>query len=152
MKIVSNGDNYIIYVLENNLDDINIKDYVKKIILKVKDKLVRYISGFYEVDVYSNNFYGIIIEMFKKNDFDFFKDFIELDINIDENSTMYFEFDDYFVILNKKDIYFYDNKYYVNIDKLNSKELLKMSEYGKIVYGSKLNEIENKLQKINFVI
>lgn len=152
MKIVSNDDNYIIYVLANDLDDINLKDYVKKIILKVKDKLVRYISGFYEVEVYLNDFYGVIIEMFKKSDFDFFKDFIELDININENSTMYFEFEDYFTILNKKDIYFHNNKYYVNINKLNSKELLKMSEYGRIIYGNKLNEIESKLKKINFVI
>ena len=152
MRVISNKDNFIIHILENNFDNVDIKDYVKKIILKIKERLGQYISGFYEVNVYLNDFYGMIIEMIKKSDFDFFKDFIELDININKDSKMYFEFEDYFVILNKNNIYFYNNKYYINIDQLNSSEQLKLSEYGKVMYGNKLNEIEHKLQKINFVM
>ena len=148
MKIISNKEDFIIFLVKTNLDNIDLKEYVKKLIIKLKNKLKRYISGYYKVNVYINNYYGMIIELLKEEEYDFFKDFVELDINIIENSKMYFEFTDYFTIINKTNIYYYNNNYYVNIDKLNKKEILKLSEYGKIIYGNELKNIETKLKKV----
>ena len=151
MKIVSNEDDFTIYLIGNNFGSIDIKDYVKNIVLKTKDRIKKYISGYYEVKVYINNSYGMILEIKKESDFDFFKDFIELDINI-EDSTMYFKFKDYFAIVNKSNINYYDDNYYINVDKLNKKELLTLSEFGNIVYGKEIDKIEKKLSKIKFVV
>ena len=148
MKIVSNEDNFTIYLIRNNLENIEVKDYVKETVIKLKDKLKKYISGYYEAIVYINNNYGMIIELTKESDFDFFKDFIELDITIKENSTIYLKFKDYFSVLNKGNIYYYNNYYYVDINKLNKKELLYLTEFGELIYGTNLDNIRDKLFRI----
>ena len=152
MKIVSSGDDLTIYLLENNFDNIEIKEYVKRVVLEVKERIKRYISGYYDVYVYLNKKYGIIIELIKESDFDFFKDFVELDIHIKENSKMYFKFKDYFLILNKSNIYYYDNNYYVDVRNLNKKDFLKLTEFGEIIYGNSLKKIQSKLSKIEFML
>lgn len=149
MKVTQNGDNFTIYILNNKYDN-DIKDYVKKIVLKLKNKSKRYISGYYIVYVYINNTYGMIIELIKEEDFDFFKDFIELDIKIKENSKIYFKFNDYFLIINKTNIYYYNNNYYIDIDTLTKKEFYKLLEYSSIIYNAE--NIEKDFKKIEFIL
>ena len=151
MKIVSNGDNFTIYLIRNNSENIDVKNYVKETVIKLKDKLKKYISGYYEAIVYINNNYGMIIELTKESDFDFFKDFIELDITIKENSTIYLKFKDYFSVLNKGNIYYYNNYYYADIDKLNKKELLYLTEFGETIHGANLDNVKDKLAKVEWL-
>ena len=151
MKFASRGDCFTIYVLTNNFLDAEIKDYVKKMVLRLKNRFRKYISGYYKAHVYINDCYGMIIDLIKEEDFDFFKDFIELDINILYDSEMYFKFNDYFLIMNKSDIFYYDDNYYVNIKKVSKREFLKLTEFGEIVYGNEVSRIKNKLVKLNIV-
>ena len=151
MKFISDKDSFTIYVLKNDFLDSEIKDYVKKMVLRLKNRFKKYISGYYKAYVYKNNHYGIIIELIKEGNFDFFKDFIELDINVIDDSEMYFRFKDYFLIINKSDIFYYDDNYYVNIKKLNKLEFLKLTEFGTIVYGKDVLDIKNRLIKVNIV-
>ena len=148
MRITYDNDNLTIYLLRKDFNNIEVREYVKKTILKLKKKITRYISGYYEANVYVNSFYGLIIDLIKKDDFDFFKDFIELDINILENSDVYFKFADYFIMPNKSNIFYYDGNFYVNVKKINKREFLKLTEFARIVYGSELNEIKSKLERI----
>lgn len=143
-------DNYTIYLPGRYSDDI--KTFVKEEILKFKKKTTRYISGYYIVTVYINEVYGIIIDLKKEDDFDFFKDFVELDIKVSDNNLMYFCFDDYFSLINKSNIYYLDNSYYVNLDSLNKKEVLKLTEFSKIIYGKIALSLKEKLKKVKYVV
>lgn len=143
-------DNYTIYLPGRVSKDINV--FVKKEILKFKKKVNRYISGYYKVTVYVNEIYGMIIDLDKEDDFDFFKDFIEFDIKISDNSLMYFSFDDYFSLINKSNIYYFNNSYYVDINCLNKKEVLKLTEFSKIIYGKVAMSLKEKLKKVKCVI
>ena len=106
------------------------------------------ISGFYQVKVYQNDMYGIIIEMEKKPDLDLFPDLIDLKIVIYYDVSMYYETEDYFQIEKDEEIYELSNKYYINVKNIRKKELFKLLEFGKIIYGKNL---ENKLKKMKKV-
>ena len=151
MKIFFNNDNFTIYILNTN-NSTNLKEYVKKTVLKIKDKTRKYISGYYKVYVYINKTYGMVLEAIKKDDFDFFKDYIELDIEIKENSEMYFKFSDYFIPLNKSNIYYYDDNYYIDIKDLTKKDFYKLLEHSSIIYGNSLALIQNNLQKLKYIV
>ena len=149
LKIISEGDNFKIYLISKKNEELDLKRYVKKIIIKLKNKMNKYIEGYYNVNVYVNEIYGIVIELEKTGDFDFFKDFLELNIKIYENSKMYYKFSDYFTLINKNNIYYFDNNYYIDIENLNKKELLYITDFGEITYGKKLNNIISNLKKVD---
>ena len=139
MKIVSSDDKTTIYIYRNEIID-NINDYMKKLILRLKRKYHIDIYGFYKVNVYKNNKIGMIIDLLKEDDIDFFTDLVDLKIKVYEDSSMYLKFNDYF-FEEKKSIYVINNNYYVDINKLSKKELLSMIEFCKIIYGEELNKL-----------
>ena len=149
LRIENSGDDFTIFLISINVDVIDIKSYVKKIIIKLKNKINKNIGGYYNVKVYLNKIYGMIINLEKTGDFDFFKDFLELNIKIYEDSKIYYRFEDYFAIINKNNIYYYNDSYYIDIEELSKKDLLCICEFGEIVYGEKLNNIMIDLKKID---
>lgn len=147
MKIERSGSNFTIFLINIKLEELDIKSYVKKIIVRLKNKMNMKIEGYYNVKVYMNKMYGMIIELEKTGDFDFFKEFLELNFKIYDNSKIYYRFEDYFTIINSN-IYYYDD-YYVDIEKLSKNDLLHICEFGKLVYGERLNSILNNLKKVD---
>lgn len=150
MKIKICDDNLFIYVYNTELkskDDI--EDYIKDIIYKLRQKQKRKISGFYNVNVYQNDFFGLIIEMTREDELDFFPDIIDLKIIIHFDSEVYLAFDDYFLLRNKKEVYYCDSKYYINANSFNSKELIVLSDFFTSVYGSDLKSKRNKFILLN---
>ena len=104
MKIVVLDDNFIIYKLKNNLDIDNlskeeIERNIKKILIYVKKRYLKSISGFYNVILYSNKKYGLILEVNKESDLDFFPDLVDIKLKIVSDFDIYLKFDDYFLIL-----------------------------------------------------
>ena len=69
MKFASRGDCFTIYVLKNDFLDVEIKEYVKKMVLRLKNRFRKYISGYYKAYVYINDCYGMIIDLIKEEDF-----------------------------------------------------------------------------------
>lgn len=151
MKITYNKDNITIYILKNNYEE-NIKDYVKRKILKLKNESNKYISGFYKAKVYTNKIYGIVIELIKEDGFDFFKDFIKLDIEIIENCKMYFKFNDYFLPINKNNIMYYNKNYYIDLNKLSKQDFYKLLEHSTLIYGKKLKQIKKHFNKLKNIV
>ena len=139
MKIVSSTDKITVYMYKIETID-NINDYMKKLILKLKRKYHINICGFYKVNIYKNDKIGMIIDLLKEDDIDFFTDLVDLNIKVYENSDMYFEFNDYF-LLEKKNICVINNCYYVDINSLSKKEILSMIEFCKIIYGEAVNKL-----------
>jgi hypothetical protein len=152
MKIITNKDDLNIIIYKSEIDcDLKQKDilekYIKKIILNIKRKNIININGFYKINVYHNEKFGIILDILKEDELDFFKDFLDFKVLVNYNSDIYFSFDDYFII-NNKNIYYNDNKYYINIKNLKQKEILKLSEFSKIVYAEPLEELKPKLKLV----
>lgn len=149
LKTILKGDNISIFIInETNINKDNINGYVKELIIKLKRKYRRKISGLYNANIYINKNYGIIIDLIKEEDIDFFSDMVDLKIILHENEEMYLSFDDYFLLRQKK-IFFLNNKYYININSLNRKELLKMYEFCNIIYGVQVKELENNFKLIS---
>ena len=153
MKIITENENYIIYIKKTNLkfdikDKEEIEKNIKDIILDIRNKKHINITGFYKVKVYQNNKFGLILEMHKEDDIDFFKDFIDLKVVIFNNSKIYLKINDYFKVKDYKDIYYYDNNFYLDIDFLEDKDIIALSEFFDIIYGDKKNQIKTYLKKI----
>lgn len=149
LKTTLKGDNISIFIInETSINKDNINGYVKELIIKLKRKYRKKISGLYKANIYINKNYGIIIDLIKEEDIDFFSDMVDLKIILHENEEMYLSFDDYFLLKQKK-IFFLNNKYYININSLNKKELLKMYEFCNIIYGDQVKELENNFKLIS---
>ncbi len=142
MKVFSSDDKVTVFAY--NMEDIEINDYIKGLILRLKRKYNINLFGFYQVNVYKNPKVGMIIDMIKEDGMDYFNDLVDLKIKIYDNSDVYYTFNDYFFNA-KKDFKLFNNKYYINIDDLSEKEFLLMTEFCSCVYGDELEKIQDKL-------
>ena len=147
-------ENIIIFI-PNKLINFNYKEekdiekFLKDKIIKLKKKYHKDISGFYNVNVYQNNKYGLIIELIHESDIDFFKDLIDIKVNVYYDSDIYLELDDYFLIEKYKNKYFYNNKYYISIDDIPYIDIIALSDFYKYIYGNKLISIKNQFKVLN---
>ena len=151
MKIDIHDNNTTIYINKVFIDfDIKEKTelerFIMNIVLKLKKKKNNKLSGFYKAFVYSNNNYGIIIDLIKQDDLDLFPELIDLKLIIFYDSEIYLKTNDYFKVKDLNKYYKYSNNYYINISEINNNELLNLIEFSKIIYG---NESYNLKEKLN---
>lgn len=154
MKININDKNIIIFIPKEIIDfdyknQKEIEMYLKDKIVKLKRKYFKTISGFYNAKVYQNDYFGIIIEMIHESDIDFFKDLIDIKVNMYYDSEIYFKIEDFFLIKNKKTIYYYDNNYYINVKELTEKDKIILSDFGTYIFGKNLNNIKKQFKVLN---
>lgn len=64
---------------------------------------------------------------------------VDFDVDLLLNSTVLFEFEDFYYLEGKK--WFYQGKYYVDYDRLNDK--FDLFEYGRLVYGEEAKKVMN---------
>ncbi len=149
MNLTIEEDNIVIFINQKSINfnyriKEKIEDYIKKLIIKIKKIYKIKISGSYEVLIYQNNNYGLIIEMNKIDDLEFFPELIDLKINVYYDSEIFIEINDYFLISNYKNIYYYDDKYYINIKNISNKDQLYLSEFSNYIYGNSIKNIKKK--------
>lgn len=143
--IINKLDNdYLIKIYKSSIDNINIYDIddiytlVKLIIKKIIKN--NSLSGNYQVNIYINDIYGMIIEFNKLED----NHYIDIKINIYIDSIFLYESDINYLDNYNDNIYYYLNKYYL-LPKNNNINLL---EVDNIIYGEKVYDILNKGIKI----
>ena len=93
----------------NKIDIFNndeIKIFFQDLLIKIKKKYK--LSGILEMEVYVNEYYGMIIEL--KSVFNYFEE-IDLRIHFHLNCTFLYEINDNDLI-SSTDVYFYKDKYY----------------------------------------
>ncbi len=115
--------NYNVYVYYD-LDDI------EEFIISLKDKLR--LQGFYKVYTCHNK-YGLFIQLFYLED-SFYSDTLNLKIVELDDMKIYFKTDDYYLIKDFNNKYYYQNYYYCLIDD-SVFDLFKMIEFGEFVFG-----------------
>lgn len=143
--IINKLDNdYLIKIYKSSIDNINIYDIddiytlVKLIIKKIIKN--NSLSGNYQVNIYINDIYGMIIEFNKLED----NHYIDIKINIYIDSIFLYESDINYLDNYNDNIYYYLNKYYL----LPKKNNINLLEVDNIIYGKKVYDILNKGIKI----
>jgi hypothetical protein len=156
MKLeVYNKTHFSVFLNKHYLKDINfnkmvnIELFLKKIIINLNKYYNLNMEGYYNVLIYVNNLYGIVIELMKIDD-DYIKLFnkkIDMKITFNLDSIFLFKLNDYFLLnelkISKKEIYYYENNFYLNIlnKEINELLMMKLLEHTEIIYGDKVYEI-----------
>lgn len=132
-------DIYVKKELINNIDFNNkehLEKYLKKIFKILKDKYNINIEGLYNVNIYYDKYYGIIIHLENENleYYDCFKNQVDMRI-ITVNTNFLYKVDDLPKNINKFDIIIKNNNIYLKIkDKLNKLEMMNLLENSILVY------------------
>lgn len=157
MKLDMKEDLLILFLNKFFLSSLDINDkekttkFLKKIVNKLKNKYDLVFDGYYNMNLYVDINYGLIIEI-KKEDLeylDYFTSQFEMNIKVIEDSFLY-EIDDIEEsIIPLFDIYHVCDKIYLKAkEDISQIYLGKLLEYGKIIYGSKAKKILLKARKI----
>lgn len=141
MKCILEDHNVTIYIPKKNeiehFENRNeIENYFKKLFLKIKDNYQICMNGFYNVDIYLDSFYGIILELKEeKLEFmEYYEDEIDMRIAIHEDEFLY-QIDDILKInRDNYEIYNYQNKWYIKLKNKNKKNLYSILEHVNVIY------------------
>lgn len=161
MKIITMDlDSIVLYLsdmdfsLEENIDELESK--FRDIFLKLKNLYNMDIEGYYKIDIYKDNYYGMIVEIKREelDYFDYFDNQIEMRISIHEEHSILYEFDDFFSLnyslLSKMRFYIYHDKIYGEVKEEISKieGAYLQEQCTSIIYGSFTKYIFQKKNNI----
>jgi len=149
VKLKINQNKYVIYINDIYDKQINFKDkdkleiYFKNFFLKLKEFYNLELSGYFDIEVYSDENYGIILILEKENFeyYEYFEDKIDMRISIKDDECFLYKIDD--IMENDSIIYYsYKNELYGKIkDKMTRIELGKLLEFADIIYGKEVKKI-----------
>ena len=155
MKLIID-ENIVFFLNKIYLDNIDLKDenLIEKKLIKLINKIQKQynidLNGYYNVYIYKDKNYGLIIEIEKeKLDYlDYFNNQIELNIEIIEDTFLY-KTDNIFTIdktlLEKLIIYINKDEIYLKIkENINDIELGQIIENSQIIYGNKAKSIKKQ--------
>ena len=142
MKIIQEGQ--IIKVFLNDIPKIDFKNmdeletYFRNLFLKLKKIFHITFTGLYNIDIYLDQYCGVVIELKKEylEYIDYYDNEIDMRI-ISHDATFLYEIPDIFMVKNipYKTIYYYHNKIYIEPKKeINSIEHSILNEMGEICY------------------
>lgn len=149
-----NKNQYRIYVNNKYFFSLNWNDKeeisknVKKLVFKLDQIYHLSLSGFYKMSIYLNKDIGMMIELNKLEDFGIDIKTIDLKIVIYMNSEFLLETNDLGVLEKCNKVYSYQSLYYGCIANLEEKNLLNLIEWGRFIYGDKVEKIKRKGKKI----
>ena len=133
-------DIYIKRELIDNIDFNNKTDlekYLKKLFKILKNKYDIVIEGFYDITVYIDKYYGVVIHM-EKDDveyYDYFKNQVDMRIITIDTDFLYLVDDIPQNLLNKVDVIIIDKNIYLKIkENLSKVEMMKLLEISRVVY------------------
>lgn len=139
MNISKLGNDYLIKIYKEEIKDINIYDIddIYTLIKLIIKKIIKNnnISGNYQINIYTNDIYGMIIEFNKIKE----NSYIDLKINITIDSIFLYKTNSNYLNTNNT-IYYYKNNYYI-LPKDNNINLLEVEE---VLYGNIVKEILSK--------
>lgn len=155
MKIVSLDENCMTiflnkYYLKNLNFDIksDLETYFKNLFLRLNKYYNINITGYYNIDVYIDENYGLIIKLIKEDVqyYDYFDNQIDMRISL-KNKKFLYGVNDLFDISNLADfeIYLYNGKYYIDLleNNISDIDMMKLIEFSDIVYDNTIDNIRN---------
>lgn len=124
------------------IDFSNVENELDKIFLKLKNTYNISISGYYDVDIYCDDNYGVVIKLTQSDidSFDYLDKIISMNINT-YNKEFLYKLDDIYDGL-KSFIYYKSNIY------TNNYNDIRISEHASIIYDDLIDKINNEGLKI----
>ena len=157
MKLIVDNNKFIVFLnKDENIDFDNktkMEKYFKDLFSKIKNKYNVDISGYYNIDIYIDKYYGSIIEI-EDEQLDYYTYFkqIDMEINVLKNSLFLYEIGYEFLdkkILDKVICYKINDKIYLQIiSDIDDLLLAKIIEYGHILYGKEVDKIVKQGKKV----
>ena len=130
----------------NNKEEIT--KNVKNLILKLNRIYHLELSGFYKMTIYLNQKVGMMIELYKLEDFGIEIKTIDLRITIYLNSEIWVAVKDWEIIKESSQIYYYDDYYYSDIANFKDEKLLEITEWGNFIYGDEIKKVKQNGKKL----
>lgn len=157
MKLINRNEKTIVFLNNLNIKNIDIHDedsleeYLKLLFSKINDKYNLELNNYYNINVYNDLNYGVIIEIEQEelNYYNYFNDYMK--INISDISLFLYEIDiDYLNndILNFCTCYKNKNKVYLKINNINECNYMYILEYANIIYGEEVKKILEISEKV----
>lgn len=156
MKIVNQDENCMtIFLSKFYLKDLNfdikkdLESYFKNLFLKLKRYYDINISGYYNIDVYMDDNYGLVMKLSKEEIeyYDYFDNQIDMRIALKNNRFLYGVIDPFIMndILNQNiDIYLCKDKYYIDlIDNVDEKTMMKVIEFSDILFDDEVDNVRS---------
>lgn len=135
-------DIYIKKELIDNIDFNNKNDlekYLKKLFKILKNKYEIIIEGFYDITVYVDKYYGVVIHM-EKDDveyYDYFKSQVDMRIITIDTNFLYLVDDIPEYLLNKVEVIIIEKDIYLKLkEELNKVEMMNLLEISKVVFDN----------------
>lgn len=148
MKVEFIDDDIIVFLNKYRVKDMDFKskEVLEREIRDIFEKLNNYynikIKGYYDINIYIDNYYGAILDL-KSEDLDYtlFDDHeVDMRIVLINNEFLY-RVDDVFTNINCN-IYKYKNNYYIELKSdIDNIEMGKLLESSHIIYGNIVSDI-----------
>lgn len=149
MRIINKNENTFVFLIPNKSFNINfnqkkdLEKYFQDFFLKLKNTYDFKIKGFYLINIYIDENYGIALEITNEDEdyLEYFRQNIDMNISKPKKNKFLYKINDIFLIdkkiLAKFDIYLYNNNYYLCLkNKIKEKELINLLEFVDIIYDS----------------
>lgn len=144
MKVEMLSDKIIVYLFDNNTYNKN--SDIKMMLVNVFNDLNKYYDinffGSYSLELYINKYYGMILEI-ENNENETDDDIVNLKLNILRDTLFLYEVEDPLEYL-KYEVYYYEDKFYVNVKKLD----INLIENSSLIYGDNVYKIIGRGIKI----
>ena len=150
MKLITMDDTFILFLNRlyiQTLDFSNkvlIEKYLKHLLFKIKNRYDIEFNGYYDVTIYVDINYGVIIEV-KKEELeylDYFNNQIEMNTKVIEDSFLYEMYETNKQIIKKFTIYKVHDKIYLRAkENLTNIEMGVLLEISKIIYGKEAEKV-----------
>lgn len=149
VKIELFEDTYVIYIKKASVDVAfedkeQLEIYFKRLFKKLKNIYNLEITGYYNIKVYIDDYYGIVLEI-KKEEFEYY-DYLDnqVDMRISMiNTNFLYEVDD-IILKDKVNIYRRQDHLYLGIKtQLSDKDMSYLTEFSRVIYNTE--KIESNL-------
>lgn len=144
MKIDYYSDKVVIYLIGKKIKLEN--SSIKELLTNIFDVLVNdydfEINNNYNINIYINEVYGIIVELINEEIIKK-EDTVHINLNVMNDKLFLYEIDDPLKYINSE-IYYYDDKYYLNVKKMD----INLLEYTIVIYDDTVYKILGRGVKI----
>lgn len=143
------------YLKDSNFDiKKDLESYFKSLFSKLKKYYNINISGYYNIDVYIDDNYGLVMNLKKEEIeyYDYFDNQIDMRIALKNNKFLYNIIDTFLnndLLGSNNIVYLYNGKYYIDImDNINAEVMMKLVEFSNIIFDEEVDDIR-KSKKIS---
>lgn len=157
MKIEQKDNNLIVFLNKKLMpqidlsNKINMEKYFQKLFTKLNTIYELDLYGSYEINIYKNKIYGIILEIKEQENpyLDYYNG-IDMKITISKYNDFIYKVNNYYKELkNNCEIYTLDGIIYAIPKKDEFQKLGILIENSEIIYGKQCNQIKKRAKKIN---